>query len=101
MARHGHDGSSSEEGGYGALMAKCDGFFILRGRHDLGSSHGGGGLHGKEWRRRLRTTAGPRASPSVVSRPCSKGWMEPGPAQTAAVTAYLHRLGVLGASEAV
>jgi hypothetical protein len=36
-----------------------------------------------------------------VSRPCSNGWMEPGPAQAAAVTVYLRRLGVLGAREAV
>jgi hypothetical protein len=60
MARHGHDGSSSEGGGNGAPMAKRDGFFILWGRRDLGSSPGGG-LHDKEWRRRARTTAGPRA----------------------------------------
>jgi hypothetical protein len=59
VARHGHDGSSSEEGGNGAPMAKHDRFFILRGRRDLGSSPGG--LHGMEWRRRVRTTAGPRA----------------------------------------
>jgi hypothetical protein len=42
VARHGHDGSSSEEGGNGSPMAKRDGFFILRGRRDLGSSPGGG-----------------------------------------------------------
>jgi hypothetical protein len=60
VARHGHDGSSSEEGGNGSPMAKRDGFFILRGRRDLGSSPGGG-LHSKEWRHRTRTTAGPRA----------------------------------------
>jgi hypothetical protein len=59
VARHGHDGSSSEEGGNGAPMAKRDGFFILRGWRDLGISPGG--LHGKEWRRRERTTAGSRA----------------------------------------
>jgi hypothetical protein len=59
VARHGHEGSSSEEGGNGAPMAKCDRFFILRGRRDLGSSPRG--LHGKEWRHRARTTAGPRA----------------------------------------
>jgi hypothetical protein len=59
VARHGHDGSSSEEGGNGAPMAKRDGFFILMGRRDLGSSPGG--LHGMEWRRRARTTAGLRA----------------------------------------
>jgi hypothetical protein len=45
VARHGHDGSPSEEGGNGAPMAK----------RDLGSSPGG--LHGKEWLRRARTTA--------------------------------------------
>jgi hypothetical protein len=44
VARHGHDGSSSEEGGNGAPMAKRDGFFILRGRRDLGSSPGGRGF---------------------------------------------------------
>jgi hypothetical protein len=52
VARHGHDGN-------GAPMAKRDGFFILMGRRDLGSSPGG--LHGMEWRRRARTTAGLRA----------------------------------------
>jgi hypothetical protein len=59
VARHGHDGSSSEEGGNGALMAKRDEFFILQVRRDLGSSPGG--LHGMEWQRRARTTAGLRA----------------------------------------
>jgi hypothetical protein len=59
VAHHGHDGSSSEEGGNGASIAKCDGFFILRGRCNLGSSPRG--LHGMEWRRRARTTVGPRA----------------------------------------
>jgi hypothetical protein len=42
VACHGHDGSSLEEGGNGAPMAKRDGFFILRGWRDLGSSPGGG-----------------------------------------------------------
>jgi hypothetical protein len=46
VARHGHDGSSSEEGGNGAPMAKRDGFFILWGRRDLGSSPGGASRQG-------------------------------------------------------
>jgi hypothetical protein len=54
VARHGHDGSSSEEGGNGAPMAKRDGSFILRGRRDLGSSPGG--LHDMEWRRRAHSS---------------------------------------------
>jgi hypothetical protein len=40
VARHGHGGSSSEEGGNGAPVAKLDRFFILQGRHDVGSSPG-------------------------------------------------------------
>jgi hypothetical protein len=40
VARHGRDGISSEEGGNGAPMAKLDGFFVLRGWRDLGSSPG-------------------------------------------------------------
>jgi hypothetical protein len=59
VARHGHDGTSSEKGGNGAPMAKRYGFFILWVRCDLGSSPGG--LHGKEWWRTARTIAGPRA----------------------------------------
>jgi hypothetical protein len=60
VARHGHDGSSSEEGGNSALMAKRDGFFILWVGAIWGA-HLGGGLHGKEWRRRAHTTVGLRA----------------------------------------
>jgi hypothetical protein len=46
VARHGHDGSSSEEGGNGAPIAKRDGFVILWGRRDLGSSPRGASWHG-------------------------------------------------------
>jgi hypothetical protein len=46
MARNGHDGSSSEEGGNGAPIAKRDGFVILWGRRDLGSSPRGASWHG-------------------------------------------------------
>jgi hypothetical protein len=44
---------------------------------------------------------GPIGRPSVVSRACSNGWMEPGPAQMAVVIANLHRLGVVGSQGAV
>jgi hypothetical protein len=46
VARHGHKGSSSEEGGNSVPMAKRDGFFILQGRRDLGSSLGGASRQG-------------------------------------------------------
>jgi hypothetical protein len=60
-----------------------------------------GGFHRRWWRRKSRTTAGPRAQPSAVPRACSNGRAEPGPAQTAAVIAYLCRLGAVGAQGAL
>jgi hypothetical protein len=40
VAPRGHGGSSPEEGGNDAPMAKLDGFFVLWGQHDVGSSPG-------------------------------------------------------------
>jgi hypothetical protein len=99
VAHHGHGGSSMEEGGNGAPMAKLDGFFALRGWRNLGSSPGWVSQHVVATQ--VTHDGRTKTHPSMAPRARSNGWTESGPAQIDAVTTSLRRLGVVGAQGAL
>jgi hypothetical protein len=95
VARHGHGGSSTEEGGNGAPMAKLDRFFVLWGRRDLGSSPGW--VSQDVVAAQVMHDGWTETRPLVAPRARSNGRTESGLAQTDAVTTSLHRVGIVGA----
>jgi hypothetical protein len=99
VARHGRDGISSEEGGNGAPMAKLDGFFVLRGWRDLGSSPGWVSQHVVAVQ--VVHDGMTEAHPSVAPQARSNVRTKSGPAQIDAVTTPLRQLGVVGARGAL